>query len=175
MSNETVLPKRGRGRPTKAEQEARAKLETQANPDMQQKTAEVRRKRVPVSGNRDLLTVLGKDPNYHYRWVIDGDERGQRLWKFTRAGYEHVKSSEVEIGEDMVFKSDNVGSIVRYPAGNGTYLYLMKIPREWYQEDQKIKEQTIEEEEVNSLRERDLVKDDGMYGGGKLSRGRTTI
>jgi len=171
MSNETELnqPKRRRGRPTKAEVAARNEAERQ------QKKAEVRRKRVPVSGNRDILTVHGKDPNYMYRWVLDSKETGQRIWKFKQAGYDHVTSDEVQVGDMMVYKSDNVGSIVRHPAGKENYLYLMKIRKEWYEEDQAAKMEDLAMSEKEHMRERDTESDDGMYGGGRLQRGRIPV
>lgn len=131
------------------------------------------RKRVPVSGFRDILTVFGKDPDYEYRWVKDGDERGQRIWRFRQAAYEFVSIDDVEgIGMDAVYKSEDLGSIIRVPAGKqepGVYLYLMRIPREFYDEDQVDKMSQIERQEEESSRRRDPETDDGQYGAGTIS------
>ena len=127
--------------------------------------------RTPVSGFRDKLTVSGKDPNFMYRWVADYSEDGQRIWAFDEAGYEFVKSDEVEgVGQNHVYESSNVGSIVRRPSGDGRYLYLMKVPREFYEETQQMKEEQLRQMERDIERQRDENTDDGMYGRAKLSR-----
>ena len=57
------------------------------------------------------------------------------------AGYEFVTNAQgVSVGQGNVYKSDNVGSIIRTPAGNGDFLYLMRIPKEFHEEDAKAKE-----------------------------------
>lgn len=125
--------------------------------------------RVPVSGNRDILTVQGKDDSYHYRWVLDQNESGQRIFKFLRAGYEFVtKDQGIKVGESLVYKSDNNGSIIRSPGGNGQFLYLMRIPREWYEEDQRAKQNLVRENEKSINK---ASTDDGQYGDVKLSSG----
>lgn len=142
--------KRKRGRPRKDETRAVSRPE-----------------RVPVSGNRDILTVRGKNPEYHYRWVKDTDEDGQRILKFRNAGYEFCGSDEgLQVGQNMVFKSENVGSIVRKPAGSGEYFYLMRIYKEWYEEDQAAKQREIDamDAQIKRPRNPDNAGDDGQYG-----------
>lgn len=128
-----------------------------------------RPERIPVTGHRDILTVRGKDPNFHYRFVLDVDENGARIFRFKQAGFEFVNADEIDgVGTARVASDSGVGTIVRIPAGNhaktGTpqYLYLMKQPMEWYEEDQAAKEEDI------ARRERDLTEmfqgDDGHYG-----------
>ena len=104
---------------------------------------------------RNILTVDNKDPNYEYRWVLDSyakhDEDsgnfypGQRISKFENAGWEFVLSGEVSVGDSYVYKTNNTGSIVRVPAGQGEYHYLMKIKKEWYKEDQDLKNKQIDD------------------------------
>lgn len=143
------------------------------SPSKNQSRASRPRKRVPVSGFRDILTVLGKDPDYEYRWVKDGDERGQRIWRFQQAAYDFVRDDDVEgIGADYVYKSEDLGSIIRVPAGKnepGQYLYLMKIPKEFYDEDQAEKEEQVKRKEQLTVREREPGMDDGQYGSGTLT------
>lgn len=122
-------------------------------------------KRVPVSGSRDILTVDNKDPDYHYRWVVAGEnENGIRLQKFIRGGYEFVSADDVEVGDDSVYKSSNVGSIVRIPSGDGMYSYLMRIKREWYEEDRANSQKKIDDVEKSIYRTRNQEEDDGQYG-----------
>lgn len=125
--------------------------------------------RTPVSGNRNILTVEGKDPDYKYRWVLDDSESGQRIYKFLNAGYEFAtKDQGVKIGDSVVYKSENAGSIIRAPGGNGQFLYLMRILREWYTEDQNAKQTLIREQEKQINR---ASKEDGQYGDVKLKQG----
>jgi len=149
--------KRGRGRPRK-DDVSRAE-------DVSGRPA----KRVPVSGNRDILTVEGKDPAFSYRWILDGDESGQRIQKFQRAWWEFVRSDDGQhtVGQDMVYQTDNVGSIIRVPAGSGKFYYLMRIPKEYYEEDQKAKQADITDRE-QAITQTD--SDNGQYGDIKLSR-----
>lgn len=94
-----------------------------------------RQKRVPVSGPRDILTVMQKDPNYVYRWVID---KPGRLQRFLDAGYEIV-NHETEVGQSSVDRGSRLGSALTYSTG-GSVLVLMRQRKEWYNEDQIAKQ-----------------------------------
>ena len=125
-------------------------------------------KRIPVgTQHRDILSVLNKDPEFMYRWVSDKSEKGQRIFVFERGGWELVHADDgVVVGQDMVYTADNVGSIIRVPAMDGTsYLYLMKIKKEWYEEDQATKSGNIDEIE-DGLRKKlpNSGNEDGQYG-----------
>ena len=98
-----------------------------------------RKKRVPVSGPRDILTVIEKDPNYVYRWVLDKPGRVQR---FVDAGYEIV-NHETEVGQSTVDRGSRLGSAVTYSTG-GSVLVLMRQRREWYNEDQDAKQRDLD-------------------------------
>ena len=163
---EETKPRRKRGRPRKhpvvesgSEQESRV----------------TRPVRVPVGLPRDKLTVFGKDPNYVYRWVKDAGDCGQRIMQFRRGGYEFVQADDIQVGQDFVHKhSDSTQSIVRFPSGRNEpniYMYLMRIRKEFYDEDQAAKMRAIDEVESDMFRERDEDRDDGQYGKPKLSFG----
>lgn len=156
MNSEVNVVKRGRGRP-RSNDVSRVEGSTE------------RPARVPVSGNRDILTVDGKDPSFQYRWVLDASEDGQRIIRFTKAWWDLVRSDDGQhtVGQDMVYKTENVGSIIRVPAGSGKFYYLMRIPKEYYVEDQKSKAQEISERE-KAMTQTD--NDNGQYGNIKLSR-----
>ena len=98
-----------------------------------------RPKRTPVSGHRNILTVANKDPNYEYRWVLDSPGR---LEAFKEGGYE-VVTKDMEVGDSTVDKGSQLGSAVTMVRGTST-LVLMRIPREWYDEDQKAKQEEID-------------------------------
>lgn len=125
--------------------------------------------RIPVGGRRDKLTVQGLDPAYSYRWVLDKDENGQRIFEFIEGGWDFVSADGLRVGQNYVYNSENVGSIVRRPGGNGEWLYLMRIPKEYYEADQKVKEMDLKETEKQMARERNIEDDDGQYGGGKVT------
>lgn len=135
---------------------------------------ERRDERVPVSGLRDIMTVDNKDPSFTYRWVVDSDERGQKIMRYQKGGYSLVSADEVIVGQPNVYKSEHFGSIVRLPSGNGNYSYLMKIKKEWYDEDQEAKEDNIRSLEESMSRKHtrsDEADDDlGQYGSVRITR-----
>ena len=119
-----------------------------------------RTKRVPVGGPRNILTVANKDPNYVYRFVLDTPGR---LEAFKEGGYE-VVTKDMEVGDSAVDKGSQLGSAVTYVKGTQT-LVLMRILREWYDEDQAAKQEEIDALEAT-------MKDPGAADYGKVSIGR---
>jgi hypothetical protein len=98
--------------------------------------------RTPV-GSRNILTVKGKDPNYEYRIVNDVDDR---IEQFKEAGYEIVSnSSDVQVGDKRVNSASSEGSVKQMAVGQGTKAYLMKIKKDWFQEDQQAKQRRVDE------------------------------
>ena len=116
-------------------------------------------KRVPVSGHRDIMTVKGQDPDYVYRWVNDIDNRIER---FKEGGYETV-AQEVEIGERTVNSSEAPSSTISKKVGQGITAYLMKIKREWKEEDRNAKLRAIAETEADMKRTLNSGQN-GTYG-----------
>ena len=121
-----------------------------------------RKTRVRVSGNRDVLTVYGKEPGFIYRWVLD---IGSRLEKFLKAGYETV-THPVEVGDARAAVPAQIGSGTYALSGNGTNkLVLMRIKEEYYKEDQDAKEAEIMAIEAS------MGKDvEGSYGKVEIER-----
>ena len=125
------VKRKGPGRPRKDETRAES-------------TGQRPAKRVPINGFRDKLSVEGCDPNYVYRWVLDSNEGGQRIMQCHSASYEFVTSDQgITVGQGSVYKSENVGSLIRTPGGNGDFLFLMRIPKEFHDEDKLAKEKKI--------------------------------
>jgi len=128
--------------------------------------------RIPVSGNRDILTVQGKDKDYEYRWIVDADENGHRIFRFMQGGWEFATTEQgLKIGQAAIYKSENVGSILRVPAGKtiaskGEYQYLMRIKKQFYREDQVAKEKALKETERKSFKaDKDMTAEGmGQYG-----------
>ena len=129
-----------------------------------------KQQRVPVSGQRDILTVYGKDPSKEYRFVLDNNDGGLRIQQFIRGGWEFTDANTVTVGEENVWKSEKSGgSVVRKPAGEGKYLYLMEIRKEWYDEDQRSKAERIEESEASITGKRSPESNElGQYGEVKI-------
>ncbi len=107
-----------------------------------EKTTSKRPTRIPVGSARDILTVQGKDPNYVYRWVLDDPKRPGRLQRFKDGGYEVVTDAN-EIGQNTVDRGKKLGSAITRPDGGST-LVLMRIVKEWYDEDQEAKADSID-------------------------------
>lgn len=127
------------------------------------KTAETRadqtkRPRRPFIGDtRDILTVQGKDPNYEYRWV--NDDRG-RVQRMIEAGYDVVQDEGLVIGSNQ---DKDPGTGYSVPVNKlGTKGVLMKIRKEYAEEDRKARAQDIKKREEALFRsERNA---DGRYG-----------
>lgn len=115
--------------------------------------------RIPVSGRRDILTVEGKDPNYKYTWV--NDDRGM-IEKFKQGGYEMVDHA-VTVGQRDADTSNPTSKVVSKNVGGGITAYLMRIPKEWHEEDMKEKARRIDESEADLKRNLNSGKD-GTYG-----------
>ena len=97
--------------------------------------------RTPIRGGRDILAVQNQDPNYVYRWVNDTTGRIER---FKAAGYEPV-TADVEVGTKAVDRNSKLGSVITRSVGGTITAVLMRIPKEWYDEDQAAKQAQIDE------------------------------
>lgn len=115
-----------------------------------------RPKRVPVSGNRDILTVSGKDDAYEYRIVNDRDNRIQ---KFKDGGWE-IADGDEQLSAGSLGDASAMGSIKSKDVGQGTHGIVMKIKKEWYDEDQKAKSSHTDAKEAG-LHQNDIQ---GGYG-----------
>jgi hypothetical protein len=112
--------------------------------------------RVPV-GQRNVLTVKGQDPNYVYRVVNDVDDR---VAQFLEGGYELVDKDSTDVGDKRVSQGTAIGSKQEVSVGQGIKAKIMRIPKEWYEEDQARKQSFVNKQEA-SIKEKAL---DGNYG-----------
>lgn len=133
---------------------------TVENKELISKAPSGRVKRIPVSG-RNRLTVQGKDPNFVYRIVNDEDDRVAR---FTEGGYEPVQDEAVKVGNDRASAASLVGSVKHFPVGGGKRGVLMRIRKDWYEEDQKAKAEVVDQQEA-TIKKKAL---DGTYGSLKV-------
>lgn len=118
----------------------------------------LRPQRIPVSGPRDILTVANKDPNYEYRWVNDV---GNRLQRFKEGGWDIVTDDIHVIGQPVVDRPTKLGSTFTKSVGGQVTAVLMRIKKEWFEEDQRAKQQAIDDLEA-STRAENIQKQD--YG-----------
>lgn len=121
-----------------------------ANKDRAEEISE-RPRRNSDGGRSDVLYTSGLDPNYSYRYVkdtmVESENKeealvarpGQRLMRFLDDGWTFVKAEDVIVGQNHVYRTGNYGSIVKVPAGQDEYLYLMRIKKEWFEEDKAAK------------------------------------
>jgi len=122
-----------------------------------------RTRRTPI-GTRNVLTVAGKDPNYVYRIVNDS---GDRVQEFVDLGYELVSSNSVRVGDKRVNKASAEGSVSQISVGQGQKAFVMRIRKDWYEEDQ-----TAKQEYVDDLEKTTQAKAlDGTYGKLEITRG----
>lgn len=120
-------------------------------------------RRTPI-GVRNILTINNKDANYVYRVVNDVDD-GDRVSRFEAAGYEVVKSKDISVGDRRVEAPSSEGSVARISVGGGQKGVVMRVPRDWYEEDQIAKQREVDATEDSITNPSDR---DGGYG-------RTTI
>ncbi len=128
----------------------------QENKELISKAPSGRVKRTPVSG-RNRLTVQGKDPNYHYRIV--NDEEG-RIARFQEGGYELVPDEAVKVGDKRANQTSSEGTVKQLSVGGGRKAYVMRIRKDWYEEDQKAKQASVDALEATTKKK----ALDGRYG-----------
>ncbi len=118
--------------------------------------------RIPVASNRAPLVVKGFDhKNFSGRWVSDQDGR---LADFLAGGYTFVTRDQIHsAGEDTVETSKGQDSRITKAGGRGITLYLMRIPRNLYDEDQAVKAK-----EVDQIEKTMKSPGPGTYGSVKI-------
>lgn len=113
-------------------------------------TAKRKPRRTAINGTRNVLTVSGKEPDFMYRIVNDD---GDRISQFEEMGYEIVKDQNVKVGDRRIANPTKEGSPIQVSVGGGTKAFLMRIPKEWYDEDQAAKAKRVDELEKGTLKE----------------------
>ena len=121
-----------------------------------------RTRRTPI-GTRNVLTVAGKDPNYEYRIVNDS---GDRVQEMLDRDYEIVNADDVRVGDKRVNAASSEGSVAQVSVGQGMKAVVMRIRKEWYEDDQKAKADHVDKLE-DATRETAL---NGTYGKLDISR-----
>lgn len=120
-----------------------------------QNSKPIRPKRVSLKDQRDQHTFEGRDPNFEYRFVNDiEDHLGNRVERFKKAGWTPVQKDEGKVGEARVDGNQSkTVSYVERTVGRKMKAILMKIPKEWYTEDQAAKQKELDDQEKQMRRD----------------------
>jgi hypothetical protein len=112
------------------------------------KSKQDRRQRVPFGVARRKMTLDSatekslRSDNKIPRWINDSEDR---LIQAQNGGYEFVTANGTELvgeGKELQERDRMIRKLVgKNPDGSGKYSYLMAIPKEFYEEDQKRKEE----------------------------------
>ncbi len=122
-----------------------------------------RTKRTPV-GQRNVLTVTGKEAGYQYRVVNDSADR---IETFKEAGWEVVPAKDVRIGDKRINSAAPEGSAATASVGLGQKAVIMRIKDDWYKEDQAAKEAQIKRLEESTIQK---AQGSGDYGSVTMGR-----
>lgn len=102
--------------------------------------------RIPPGQPRLKLTVKGLKKNERGYWA-----KPDQFEELIEGGYVFVHKDGIEVGTDKSGNTD-LGSLVSKPAGSdGSRLYLLKIRKDWYDENQAIKQREITRNESQML------------------------
>lgn len=96
-------------------------------------------RRTPLM-RRNRLSVKNQEAGYQYRIVNDVDDRIELLQE---QGYEIVPDAKV--GDKRVNNPSALGSTNSVSVGQGTQAVVMRIKKDWYDEDQRIKQSRVDE------------------------------
>ena len=103
--------------------------------------ASARPRRTPLD-SRNRLAIKNKEEGFTYRIVNDADDRVELL---KEQGYEVCTTEQIgAIGNKRVDNTSSVGSVAHFSVGQGTKAVVMRIPNDWYKEDQEIKQQQVD-------------------------------
>ena len=119
-------------------------------------------RRSPLT-RKNVLTVVGKEPGFEYRIVNDTEDR---VAEFVERGYEVVQSNKIQVGDKRVSKATPEGSPIQMSVGGGKKAIVMRIRKDWYDEDQTAKQDYVAETE-RATKQKAL---DGTYGKLDISR-----
>jgi hypothetical protein len=96
-----------------------------------------RKTRKPLTdGFSDRISIRGKDPAYEYYIATDRPGRVDRL---EEAGWEKVTDKETTVGTSRIGLPTQEGTVRTIALGGGEVGVLMKIKKEWYDEDREAK------------------------------------
>ena len=126
-----------------------------------------RAKRTPING-RNVLTASNLEAGFKYRFVND---MGDRVESFKERGWELVDTDGVKLGDRRVEAASTLGSKAQVSVDkSGTKAFLMRIPKDWYEEDQQDKARSIAEQE-SAMKQQALANNELKTGKLEITRG----
>ncbi len=152
----------------KREAELAAKPEVTPNVIRSTTQRETRAKRKTFNGTEGKLRVNHEIEGYHLH--IFNDTPG-RIDQALDVGYEFVSPNEVGgVGVNTVSRNTDIGDKIRFLVGtdgnNPQYAYLMKIRKEFYDEDQQAIQERVDATDA-AIRQGKLTKEghttEGFY------------
>jgi len=124
--------------------------EDTVNSKKSSKKSRGKKKRVPIFEQHRILS-FPMDPNYVYR--LANDDNDGRIQQLLEAGYEIVDKNGKEIDVDVRTQDGSFrSSALCQPVGGGMIGYVMRIPKEDYEDDRK------KEAAIIKMRERAIIK-----------------
>lgn len=130
---------------------------------VQKRKLKRRRERVSLVEQSRIMSIPNKDESYVYRLVNDENESIERKLK---AGYEIVDKNGSDLSIDGRLQDPSWRhSAASQSVGGGLQAYLMRIPREWYEEDKAKKKERLDEKTA-MLKNKAIVgiNQDQVYG-----------
>lgn len=118
--------------------------------------ASARPRRTPI-GQRNRLSIRNKEDGYFYRIVNSNLESDpERVQALLDQGYELVPADKAgKVGDSRVDNPSTLGSSSLISVGQGTKAVVLRIRRDWYDEDQRAKQAEIEAQEATMKRASD--------------------
>ena len=98
---------------------------------------------------------------------LDADKFTEKLNKYGEAGWELVDEASLVVGDSRVKDVSDISSARQVTSDDGTVSFLMKIKKEYYEEDQASKRA------INEEQERALQTDASSMGYGTLKQSAT--
>jgi len=123
----------------------------------------VKRQRKPI-GVQNRMEVINQDPNRVYR-LINNDP--SRLRQFELAGYKVEEVKDMMPGAKPGTKGTNVDNV--FHAGSGQQQVLVSIEKEFFDEDQAVKQAKIDAVEAQ-MKNKTGDGLQGFYGDIKVTR-----
>ena len=122
-----------------------------------------RPKRVPINGYRNILSVQGQEPGWHYCWVNEDN-----VPRYEQAAYEFV-THDVIVGDRRVNAASQIGGKVSLAVGNRLQGYLMRVLQEYYDEDMAAMNAEVDKQDAGMQSELNSGAD-GQYGNVKIEQ-----
>lgn len=146
-------------------------LEKMAETVTTEKSSSGRKRRAAFSGTESKMEIDHVIPGFHLHWLND---YAGRIQQAIQGGYDFVTADEVGglVNSNVTDRNSDLGEKVRMLVGQDEkggplYAYLMKIPVDFYEEDQKALQarNDLVDEAIRNGKPPG-VKSEGFYDGG---------